>query len=743
MMKFLRYKRPAKKWIDALPLGNGITGAMVYGAIKKERIAFNDSSFWSGYPKNHDNKSSLEHLNEARELIFKGENHLADRLVEEKLDGDYSEGYLPLGELNIEFKGLKSKDYYRELDLENGVISISSLGQKREAFCSYPKKVFVYRIVSDLSFSAFITATSKIPVSSTKYTSDVILSGRAPDHVAPSYLGPMLNAVQYEENKGMSFALVARVISNGITKASQNGYQVENATELVIYATTATGFISYDQFPETHEEYAIEKCYSILNSLSFDFDAIKEEHEKDFSNLFNRQSLSIASDNGQFTEPLFYKAKLGKITPELVSLFYNYGKYLTISGSRKGGQALNLQGIWNDNIRPPWSSNYTSNINSQMNYWPTSQVGLHECLAPYFDMVYELSKRGKLTAKTNYGASGFTSNHNTDIWRKTSPVKGNPQYMYAPLCGAWYANEIYEHFRYGEIEEYREKIEEILKANVDFILDYLVVHDGCYVTCPSASPENSFLKNGKSCFLDYASSFELGIVKQSLQNYLDYFKEGEKREKVEEVLSNLYPFQEDIDGIVEWSKYYPTPEMGHRHFSPLYAFHPARVIGYYSNEEEREWVRRLMHTRIYNVKQYYGWSGAWALAISARLREKESVKLVISRVLSKSIFKNLFDRHAPNYFQIDGNFGFTHGINEALCQIEGDTIELLPALPDYLKDGKVEGLRLVGGYVIDCAWQEGKVIELINKGPGALKVINKNLSSNISLLNATIIEINS
>jgi len=738
-MKTLRYKRHAKKWIDALPLGNGLMGAMVYGGIKKERIAFNNSSLWSGRPKKHDNEESLKHLEEVRELIFKGENHLADKLCEEKLDGAYSEGYLPLGELNIEFKKLKHGKYERSLSLENGLFSLKDGSTKREAFCSYPKNVFVYKTTSTTPFCAKITAIHKLPSYSISYGESIILSGQAPDHVKPSYLGAVPKPVEYSDFLGMSYALVARIKTDGETRFDDDGYYVTNAKEMTIYATTDTGFVSFDVCPYNSLNYPIDLCENRLDSLHCDYDEIKEEHIKDFSTLYNRHSLTIAKDSGQFTDSLYCKAKLGKITPELISLFYNYGKYLMISGSRKGGQALNLQGIWNDNIRPPWSSNYTSNINSQMNYWPTSQVGLVECLAPYVEMIYELSLHGQSTAKTNFGAKGFTSNHNTDIWRKTAPVKGNPQYMYAPLCGAWYANELYEHFSYGELKEYREQVAKVLRGNVEFILDYLVLHDGYYVTCPSASPENTFVKDGKHCYLDFASAFEIGIVKQSLTDYLDFFKADDLTEKVKEVLSNLYPFKNGPDGLVEWSEYYHTPEMGHRHFSPLYAFHPARSIGYYSHPTEREWVRKLMHTRIFNVKYYYGWSGAWALALSARLREKDTVSLVISRVLGKAIFKNLFDMHPPKLFQIDGNFGFTHGINEALCQIEGSLVELLPALPDTISCGQVKGQRLIGGYKVDFEWKNGRVVYFASHGK-PLKLLNKNLDENITLINATIVK---
>lgn len=735
-MEKLLYKRPANKWIDALPLGNGITGAMVYGGVKKERIAFNNSSLWSGYPKDHDNKESLTYLPKVRELIFNGENHLADKLTEEKLDGAYSEGYLPLGYLDLSFKGVKSFPYQRSLDLSKGVMEIKTGNQERESFLSYPHNLFAYKVSSKTPFDATITTSSKL-VSEARYGENIALIGQAPDHVKPKYLGAVENPVEYTDMLGMAFALCVKVVTNGQKVSDTNGLKVFGATEMTLYASTETGFLGYDKMPETDKEKVLQKCLERLENIDLDYDEIKEKHLEDYTSLWNRHSLKIANDLGKPTSSYYYKAKFGSITPELVSSFYNYGKYLTIAGSRKGGQALNLQGLWNDEVRPPWSSNYTTNINAEMNYWPTSQIGLSECVEPYYQMILELSKRGQSTAKVNFGLEGFTVNHNTDIWRKSAPVKGSPQYMYAPLCGAWLTNELYEHFLYGDMLDKRKDIEEIVTNNVKFILGYLVEHDGYLVTCPSASPENSFIKNGHRVDLDYASSFEMGIIRESLTDYLELMPNGEFAEKIKETLPKLYPFMEDIDGLVEWANYYPTPEMGHRHFSPLYAFHPARQIGYYSHPEEREWVRRLFHTRIFNVKYYYGWSGAWALALSARLRERDNCNLVLSRVLGKAIFKNLFDMHPPRLFQIDGNFGFIHGVNEMLAQIEKDTVEMLPALPSLISNGEVKGQKLRGGYTIDFKWENGVVTYLKAYGNG-LKVKKNNLSDTIVLENVTI-----
>ena len=736
-MNKLRYKSPAKNWHEALPLGNGIIGAMVLGGKKTERIYFNDSSLWSGYPKDHDNPESLKYLEEVRNLVFSGKLKEADLLTEQKLDGAYSEGYLPLGLLNIDFKGAKTSGYERELDIENAILNIKTSSLKRQSFISYPDKVFVYDIVSTTPISLTLNACSELK-SEVIYNDGISLIGRAPDYVAPKYLGPVSEPVVYREDKGMAFALRVLPVTDGQVVPSKNALSIENATRVTLYATTATGFISYDKMPSTSTEVALSTCKKILSSLTLDYDKVMSAHVADYQSLYSRQSLRIGKKSNLYTNKLVLKAKLGKIDTALVNLFYNFGKYLTIAGSRKGGQALNLQGIWNDNVRPPWSSNYTVNINAQMNYWPTSSVNLPECLHPYVDMIVELSNRGKSTAQTNFGAKGFCVNHNTDLWRKSAPVQGNPQYMFAPLCGAWLVNELYEHYRYGALNDRRQEILEVVKQNALFVKDFLVEHNGYYATCPSASPENAFNYNGKRVNLSFASAFEMGIVRQSFLDYLDAFPSGELTDEINKIIPKLYPFQEGPDGLVEWDKYYTTPEPGHRHFSPLYAFHPARTIGYYSHPTEREWVRKLMHKRIENVKQYFGWSGAWAISIAARLREADTVKLVVSRVLSHAVFKNLFDMHPPRLFQIDGNFGFVAGINEALCSIEGDTVELLPALPSDWSEGEIKGLCLHGGNKIDFKWERG-LITYVKVSGERVKIRNLHVDKSAKIIGAELL----
>ena len=439
--------------------------------------------------------------------------------------------------------------------------------------------------------------------------------------------------------------------------------------------------------------------------------------------------ISFNCDREITADSLLNSVKIGNDEKALTELMYNYGKYMIISGSRKGGQPLNLQGIWNNSVRPPWSSNYTVNINTQMNYWGASRSGLSDCIEPLIQMVWEVMQNGRKTAKINYGCRGFACNHNVDLWRKTPPVKGNANYMFSPLCGVWLTNEIYAHYKNGFLGEYKDKIKEIVTESAMFLNDFLVLHNGKYVICPSVSPENVFAFNGKSCKLDYASAYDMALTKQAFKNVLEIAENTDLINDINNKLPLLYQFKEGENGICEWHKNYETPENGHRHFSPLYAFYPAHIIGYYSDKEKREWVRKLYHFRTDNSKQYIGWSAAWAICLSARLREKDSVSKVIRSMLSHSVFKNLFCVHPPFYFQIDGNLGFVAGINEMLLTEENEIVELLPALPDnYAKSGKVQNM-VVNGVKISFEWQNGLVTAVCSDKP--ITVLNKQIGKNV------------
>lgn len=728
-MHIIKYDKPANSWKKALPLGNGFTGIMIYGSLKKERLCFNDGTLWSGYPKDYKLNESLENLERVRKLIFEGKNAEADALCEEKLTGFYSEAFMPLGEISLKFSGIDKTDYSRSLDLSNAVHTVKSNGCTAEAFSSYPDKISAYRIKTNKPFSVKIKAKSKLKYQVDTEKNNLFLLGNAPDYAAPNYLRTELRPIRYNEKKGMAYCLQTQVQTNGEISSKRSNITVKNATELTLYFATATGFNGYDKMPETNRNTVKQKCEFFLNSVNKDYDTLKANHVYDYDSLYSNQSITFNCDNDTTADELLKSVKNGGEEKALTELLYNYGKYMIISGSRNGGQALNLQGIWNNSVRPPWSSNYTVNINTEMNYWGASRSGLSDCIEPLINMVYETMQNGKKTAKINYGCRGFACNHNVDLWRKTPPVKGTANYMFAPLCGVWLSNEIYSHYKNGFLEDYTDKIKEIVTKSARFACDFLVMHDGKYVICPSAAPENVFSHNGKGCKLNYASAFDMGLVRQAFQNALELSDDNDLKAEIKEKAPLLYPFKEGKNGICEWHKDFETPEPGHRHFSPLYAFYPADVIGFYGNKEQTEWIKKLFHYRIDNSGQHIGWSAAWAICLGARLREKETVQKVIRSMLAHSVLKNFFCVHPPFYFQIDGNLGFVAGINEMLITEENGIVELIPALPDnFGKSGEVSNM-IVNGAKISFKWQNGLITEIHSNKP--VKILNKHLQSEL------------
>ncbi len=729
------YKKTAKKWNEALPLGNGFTGLMIYGSSKREKLCFNDGTLWSGYPKNYDSPSSLEHLEEVRSLIFKGKNHEADKLCEKELIGFYSEAFMPLGEMNLHFRNTLSKNLIRSLDLATAVHNVTADGFSSECFSSYPHKVSVYKVKTDKPFSVKITVKSKLR-HKVDFDGGLNLLGNAPDYAAPHYMRDEIYPIRYNEKKGMAFCLRTKFDTDGEIVPESKGVTITDATELTLYFVTATGYLGFDKMPETSREAVKEKCISALKRIEMNYGEIKKCHTEDFSSVYNKQKISFDADTDIPTNELIKQVQDGADERALSELFYNFGKYMTISGSRKGGQSLNLQGIWNDSLRPPWSSNYTTNINAEMNYWGASRAGLSECIEPLINMVYEALTNGRKTAEINYGCRGFACNHNVDLWRKTPPVQGCPSYMFAPLCGVWLANEIYTHYENGFLNEYADKINEIVTESARFANDFLVLHDSFYVVCPSTSPENTFTKDGKRCKLDYASAFDMALVRQVFNNALKITADEELRKQISEKLPLLYPYKKAAQGISEWHTDFETPEKGHRHFSPLYGFYPGNTIGYNADREKTEWVDSLFKFRLANSGQHIGWSAAWAMCLASRLRDEKTLQTVIRNLLRFAVFDNLFCVHPPHYFQIDGNLGFIAGINEMLITEENGIIELLTALPEnYRRSGEVKNM-VVNKAKISFRWADGLITYVESDVP--VKIADKNLSATAEKVNITI-----
>ncbi len=735
-MDKLWYKTPAKRWREALPLGNGFMGMMVFGGKRTEKLCFNDGTLWSGYPKDYNSEKSAKALGQVRELIFQGKNSEADALCETEMCGNYSEAFMPLGNVYLRLHGVSARGYRRELSLAEGLCTVQTAGVRREAFCSNPDRVAVYRITADKPFSLTVTADSKLHFSCSSAENALVLTGNAPDYAAPNYLRTKRHPIRYDENKGMAFCLRTEVETDGTVSCKRGKLNVRGAKTVTLFFVTATGFLGFDKMPDTSRANAAAACKAHLRSIQHDYTALYARHTADFGALYNRARVSLGAESELPTDKLLKAVQKNTDTrtfAALCELFYNFGKYLTISGSRKGGQALNLQGIWNESVRPPWSSNYTVNINTQMNYWGASRAGLCECVEPLLQLVYETVQNGKKTAQVNYGCRGFACNHNVDLWRKTPPVQRDPSYMFAPLCGVWLANEVYAHYRNGALQDGADKVKTITASAAQFASDFLVLHDGCYVTCPSSSPENAFRKDGVRCQLDYASAFDMGLVRQSFQNYRELFagEDTELSREIAEKEPKLYPFCAGKNGICEWHADYDTPEPGHRHFSPLYAFYPGNSIGYDADPEQRGWVEQLFRHRLAHSGQHIGWSAAWAICLSGRLRDGRTAQKVICDLLCHAVFRNLFCVHPPFLFQIDGNLGFVAGVHELLLQEEAGVLTLLPALPACLSAGGEVRDMVVCGAKVSFSWRDGKVTAVSGDRP--ITVLRRNLSDHLQI----------
>lgn len=702
-MSCIKFDRPARKWSEALPLGNGKTAVMVFGGRSRERLEFNDAELWSGYPHDFDNPGAAKALTEARELCFGGRYEKAAQTVSEKMDGNYTEAFMPLGGLEIKFsKTSRRGRYSRSLDLDRAVAEIRSGGMEREAFVSYPDKVAAYMVRCGGGFDAAISAFTPLK-GGVKTSPDAVMSvyGNAPDKALPYYLGPVPDAVGYDEGKAMAFCLSVKTDTDGAVIVSEKGIFVANATYLKLYATTATGFAGWNKDPVTDREKLRFGTESGLRGRDFNYETLLKRHILDFSMQISGETLYLGESNANADK--LTKMRSAKDVAALTGLMYDYGKYLTLCAAR-GPQPMNLQGQWNDSVRPPWSSNLTTNINFEMNYWATSACNLLPCLESYFKAVEEIAVRGEKTARVNFGAKGFCCNHNSDIWRNTSPVKGDPSYMYAPLCGAWMACEAYRHSL--NAPAYRQRAAKLIEGAARFILDYLAEKDGKLTVAPSASPETSFVYDGGRSSVGVGSAFELEIARETLKFAVECAS-GALKSRAQEALGRLSGVGCGGRGLYEWQSGFDSAERGHRHFSPLYGVYPGTTVT--KGDETFEAARKLFYDRLSHSRPGIGWSAAWAMCLAARFSDKQTAEKTLKNFLSRSILPNLFGFHPPRYFQIDANLGFVAGINEMLVTSDKGVLTFLPALPDALNAGKIRGLKH-RGVTLSFEWQNGRIV---------------------------------
>lgn len=698
MRNLLFYTKKAKYFEEALPVGNGRIGGLVFGDLQKERIALNEDTLWSGYPKDFLNKKdAYRYLDEARRALFEKNYKKAKEIINRDMHGQWSDSYLPFGDLYIEYDGISKNGYKRSLDIEKGLAVTETENFKQTVFVSHPAQLMVIRIESMSGVSLKVKLDSQLEHTCSVTDDSLIMNGQAPEFCMPPYYDCDEPIIQGD--KGMKMCAIVKAIGNA--KFEDNMIKVENERQITLFVSLATGFIDFKSMP-TGDAYA--KALEYLE-CDKDYDELLDEHIEDFSALYNRVEFHLEGGYEDMpTDKRIKQMNKKKDDYALIALLFQYGRYLTISASRPGTTAMNLQGIWNTHMRPPWSSNYTININTQMNYWCTDIANLSECFEPLVDFVKKLAHNGTQTAKYHYGCSGFCSHHNSDIWGCTQPA-GDPKGEsdssgYAPWSSSspWLLNQLYEHYLYTGDEAYKQELKELFQGCLDFYKEFLVEKDGELVTCPSISPENTFNDNGNRVAITYMPSMDREILH-------DFFNEcrelGLDAPEIEQV-------KVASDGrIPEWIEEYKETEVEHRHVSHLYLVYPSRHI---QPKELNEACEKSLLTRGFGGT---GWSLGWKVCLWARLCNGDNANRLIHQQLTYispaslrkkmgyrggGSYPNLFDAHPP--FQIDGNFGVTAGIAEMLKN---------EALPKEWT-GYIKGIKTYGGKEISYEFKNGKRI---------------------------------
>ena len=712
----LWYRQPAQQWLQALPLGNGMIGAMVFGGVPQERVALNESSFWSGRPHNYDNPEALKYFPQIRDLVFADKLQEAEKMADDHFFGipKAQEAYQPIGDLVLTFPDTNFTDYRRELDMETGVARVSyRQGDAlitREAFLSWPDRVLILRISADKPGRISFGAQFRGPYLETAAADRdrLVMDGTWKGPFPPPRPGNPAQIAR-TEGKGLRYEAAMNVrLEGGRSEAAGSTLNITNADAVTLVMAIATSFVSYNDISGD----PAARCKQVLAAAAGkDFTTLLRRHVDDFRTLMGRVHLQIgdASQNDKPTDERLRALRASGSDLNLEALCFQFGRYILASSSRAGGQAANLQGIWDEATLPSWGSKYTININLQMNYWPAEVCNLAECHQPLFDLTKDLSETGARTAKSTYGLGGWVVHHNTDLWRGSAPVD-QAKYGMWPVGGAWLCLHLWEHYAYTGDEQFLRENYPLMKGAAQFLLELMVEDPKRHwlVTPFSMSPEHTFRDtNGNTASLSPAPIMDVAQIRELFSHCIEAERilkvDQDFGAKLADAIKRLPPYRINSRGTLqEWIEDWAPGTESHN-VSPNFTIFPGSTVTLRGTPDLAGAIAKWMEPR----RAGGGWGGAWDTCVWARLERGDKVEQgIITHV--RSVADNLHNRGAN---QSDASFGLTAAVAEALLQSHTAEIALLPALPPSWSNGSIKGLRARGGFEVDITWRDGKLTE--------------------------------